>query len=94
MFSGEVNNSLADEARQFSSCARALADEVKEHLLKVFIQKMKSIKIDNRGTSPGLMVVGGDSCSESRGFESQHCMPDGHFSHLFDVKIVMFEQTK
>ena len=42
------------------------------------------------GGSPGLVVMGGDSCYESRGFESQHCILDGHFSHLFVVKIVMF----
>ena len=40
------------------------------------------------------MVMGGDSCSEGHGFEFQHCVLDGHFSHLFVVKIVMFEKTK
>ena len=30
------------------------------------------------GGSPGLVVMGGDSCSESRGFESRHCILDGH----------------
>ena len=40
------------------------------------------------------MVMGGDSCSEGRGFESQHNILDGHFSHTFAVKIVMFEKTK
>ena len=30
------------------------------------------------------MVMGGDSCSEGRGFESQHRILD-----LFDVKFVM-----
>ena len=25
------------------------------------------------------MVMGGDSCSEGRGFESQHSILDGHF---------------
>ena len=34
------------------------------------------------------MVMGGDSCSEGRGFESQLSILDGHFSHIFDVKIV------
>ena len=29
------------------------------------------------------MVMGGDSCSEGCGFESQHCILDGH---LFVVK--------
>ena len=34
--------------------------------------------------------MGGDSCSNGRGFESKHHTLDGHFSHLFVVKIVMF----
>ena len=40
--------------------------------------------------SPGLVVMGGDSCSKGREFESGHHIMDGHFSHLFVVKIVMF----
>ena len=36
------------------------------------------------------MVMGGDSCYEGRGFESQHHILDGHFSNLFVVRIVMF----
>ena len=36
------------------------------------------------------MVMGRDSRSEGRGFKSQHCILDGHFSHIFVVKIVMF----
>ena len=31
----------------------------------------------------------GDSCSKGRGFESRRRKLDGHFSHLFVVKIVM-----
>ena len=31
------------------------------------------------GGSPGLVVMGRDSCSKGRGFESQHCILDGHF---------------
>ena len=31
------------------------------------------------GGSPGLMVMGGDSCSKGRGFESRHHILDGHF---------------
>ena len=42
------------------------------------------------GVSPGLVVMGGDSCSKGREFESGHHIMDGHFSHLFVVKIVMF----
>ena len=39
--------------------------------------------------SPGEVVMGGDSCSKGCGFESRHCILDGHFSHIFVVKIVM-----
>ena len=36
-----------------------------------------------KGGSPGLVVMGGDSSSEGRGFESQCRILDGHdiFSH-------------
>ena len=34
--------------------------------------------------------MGGDSSSNGRGFESKHHILDGHFSHLFVVKIVTF----
>ena len=40
------------------------------------------------------MVMGGDSCPEGRGCESQHHILDGHFSHVFVVKIVCFEKMK
>ena len=33
------------------------------------------------------MVMGGDSHSKGRGFESRHRILDGHFSHIFVVKI-------
>ena len=38
------------------------------------------------------MVVGGDLCSEGRGFESRHHILDIHniFSHIFVVRIVIF----
>ena len=42
------------------------------------------------GWSPGLVVMGRDSCSEGRGFESQYT--GWTFFHI--VKIVMFEKTK
>ena len=43
------------------------------------------------------MVMGGDSCPEGCGFESQHCILDGHFSHIFVVKnfdAVCLKKTK
>ena len=35
------------------------------------------------------MVMVGESSSKGCKFESWHCILDGHFSHLFVVKIVM-----
>ena len=53
------------------------------------------MKTANEGGSPGLVVMGGDSCSKGRVFESRHCILDGHFSHIFVAKIVlMFEKTE
>ena len=46
-------------------------------------------KVTEEVGSPGLVVKGRDSCSEGCGFESRHCILDGHFSHIFVVKIVM-----
>ena len=40
--------------------------------------------------SPALVVMGGDSCPEGGGVESQHCILGEHFSHIFVVKILMF----
>ena len=40
------------------------------------------------------MVTGGDSYSDGHGFESQCRILDGHFSHIFVVKIEMFDKTK
>ena len=50
-------------------------------------------KISRLGGSPGLVVMGGYSCSEGHGFKSQHRMLDGHFSNWFVDKIVMFVCT-
>ena len=38
----------------------------------------------------GLLVMEGDSCPEGSWFESLQCILDGHFSHNFLVKIVLF----
>ena len=42
---------------------------------------------DRLGGSPGLVVMGGDSCSKGREFKSQHFILDGH---LVVVRIAMF----
>ena len=41
------------------------------------------------GGSPGLVDIGGDSCSEVRGFESQHHIKDGQFFALICCKNVL-----
>ena len=41
------------------------------------------------GGSPGLVVMGRDSCSEGRGFESRCRILDGHFITLICCKIVL-----
>ena len=52
-------------------------------------QKKKKWKLNYElGGSPGLVVMGGDSCSKGRGFKSWHRRLDGDFSHIFIVKIV------
>ena len=45
-----------------------------------------------KGGSPGLVVTGEGSCSEGHGFESQHRILDGHFSHLFVVENVLLKR--
>ena len=46
--------------------------------------------VNNKDGSPCLVVMGGDSCSKGCRFLSQHCILDGHFSHLFVVRVVEF----
>ena len=40
------------------------------------------------------MVMGRDSRSKGRGFESRHCILYGHFSHIFVVKICLKRPKK
>ena len=47
------------------------------------------------GGSPGVVVMGDDSCSRGRGFESERRILDGHFLHCFVIKLYcLFEKTK
>ena len=45
----------------------------------LFRQKTKHNISLLQGGSPGLVVMGGDSCSKGRQFESRHRILDGHF---------------
>ena len=42
------------------------------------------------GGSPGLVVMVDNSCSKGHGFKSWRHILDGHFSHWFVAKIVLF----
>ena len=47
------------------------------------------VNYDCRGfirLATGLVVMGRDSCSKGRGFESQHCILDGHFFTVISCK--------
>ena len=41
------------------------------------------------GGSSGLVVMGGDSCTKGLELKSQYHILDGHFSHVFVLRIVM-----
>ena len=53
-------------------------------------EETRPLTKDARKESPDLVVMGGDSCYEGCGFESQHHLLNRHFSHIFVVKMVMF----
>ena len=54
---------------------------------KTAAERHISIIIYRVGGSPGLVVMGGDSCSESHKFEFWPRILDGHFfTYLFVVK--------
>ena len=57
---------------------------------------LKEFESRHRQTSrsPGLVVMGDDSCSKGRGFKSLRRILDGHFSHWFVVKIVCLKRQK
>ena len=61
---------------------------------KVYFDKLAFTQVGNKelflGGSHGQVVMGGDWCSQGCEFKSQHRILDGHFSHLFVVRFVMF----
>ena len=53
----------------------------------------------SKGGSPGLVVVGDDSCLRGRGFESRRRKLDGHFLVFFHINYLyklycLFEKTE
>ena len=53
-----------------------------------FLERPKSTV--TKGRSPGLVVMGLDSCSKCCEFKYRHCILDGHFFTFIWCKIVMF----
>ena len=49
------------------------------HFLIYCTTKRHTKNNEKEGMSPGLVVMGGDSFSKGRGFESWHRILDGHF---------------
>ena len=47
------------------------------------------IKLEGKIWIVSLVVMGGYLCSEDRGFKPHHRILDGHFLHIFVVKIVI-----
>ena len=61
-----------------------------------WVEKSNNIKIVLVGTSPGLVVIGDNSCLRGRGFESWRHILDGHFVTLICCKncIVCLKRPK
>ena len=51
---------------------------------------IESLTFSYKGRSPGLVVMGRDSRSKDRGFESRHRILDGHFFTYICSKICNF----
>ena len=56
----------------------------------VCIINLSVIELVPLAGSRGLAVIGGDSCTKDCRFKSRHQILDGHFSHIFVVKMLMF----
>ena len=62
-------------------------------ILRQWSRKLRSLRFATVGKEPWSSAYGRRLMSVGRGFKPQHRILDGHFSHLFVVKIV-FEKTK
>ena len=91
---------LLKDAKYLPSCVLNRADhdsgslELASRLKSSSLLEGKKNQIDQQkfytqGSSPGLVVMGGGSCYKGPEFKSRNQILDGHFLHLFFVKIVM-----
>ena len=81
----------------YNKSQKDLTEEKIHHLLSenLFMPRNRVSLGERVGGSPGLVVMGRDSRPEGRGFESWHRILDGHFSHIFVVKLYcLFEKTE
>ena len=53
------------------------------------VREREKTERERMGRSPGLVVMGGDSCTEGRGFGSWHHILERHFSQIFIVNSVL-----
>ena len=71
-------------------CPKLLVNPLLLILTIAWSQILGSKRIVALGGSPGLVAMGGDSCSKGCEFKSRHRILDGHFfKYLFAVKFVM-----
>ena len=62
------------------------ADCERQSLLGTSTQSLSHRNYSDVGGSPGLVVMGGDSCSKGREFDSRHSILDGHFFTFMSCK--------
>ena len=60
-----------------------IIDEKRQEMARIREPLVTSVL---QGGSPGLVVMGGDSCSKGRDFKSRHRILDGHFFTYFFCK--------
>jgi len=56
------------------------------HAIVVYAKHIDNSEVI-RGGSPGLVVMGYDSCSKGRGFKSRHCILDIH--NIFHIDLLI-----
>ena len=72
---------------EYAICTLLLVNRygiISGQILKTKCQQKKVVDYESfnlEGGSPGLVVMGDDSCFRGHGFESQCCRLDGHFLH-------------
>ena len=72
---------LMGKQKFLSTLSLNCPSEVQHSIASSFSAESMLIYLFISGGSPGLVVMGNDSCLKGRGLESQCRIIDGHFSH-------------